>query len=110
MKVFIEDVIADGEVKGKLYLESDSLNFMIREYNGSVNEKGVEAYKNHGYFSSVVFALNYLIEFNVKKSTAQTLTELRNDIKKIESIISSEFNWSATQPLVRVVEETLTHE
>lgn len=106
MKVFIEDVIVEGEVKGKLYLESDSMQFIIREYNGKVNEKGVEGSKNHGYFTNVKSALSHLIKMKVMQSTAQTLSALREDIKRIEQDINLGFDWNAVTPLVRAEEDT----
>jgi hypothetical protein len=104
MKVFIEDTIDEnGDIKGKLYLESDSMQFMLREYNGKVSDKGVEQSKTHGYYTDVKSALTKLIRMKVMQSNAVTLLELREDIRKIEQAVSSNFDWNAVmKPSVAV--------
>jgi hypothetical protein len=93
MKVFIDNVIVDGEVKGKLYLESDEMQFVLKEYNGkvTVNAKGkeVEQYKTHGYYTNVHFALKHFLKMKIMGSTATTLRELQEDIESIRRYIES---------------------
>jgi hypothetical protein len=94
MKVFIEDVtaIVEGveEVKGKMYIESDSMNYMINVYNGKFNDKGVEGYTNKsGYHTSLANVVKALVKMKIHESTASTLSELLQDIERIESYIDS---------------------
>ena len=93
MKVFVEDVIVNGEFKGKMYIESDSMNYMINIYNGKVSDKGVEAYTNKGgYFATLNQVVKQLVNIKVKESTATTLSELVQDMKRIESYIESKLS------------------
>ncbi|MHA7967733.1 hypothetical protein ACX93W_26830 [Paenibacillus sp. CAU 1782] len=98
MKVFIDNVLDEnGDIKGRLCLESDSMQFIIREYNGKLDASGKEISKTHGYFPNVSFALHKVIKMKIMKSTATTLQELREDIRKIEERICREFDWNAAK-------------
>ncbi|CAM5794690.1 hypothetical protein [Brevibacillus borstelensis] len=83
MKVQIED---------NLYLESDGLQFIIKEYSGKEDSLGRPLYKAHGYFSGVGQAVKHLIKMKVMESTAQTLSELCQDILRIERYIESKLS------------------
>lgn len=98
MKVFIEETFnEDGTKRGDLYLESDSMQFILREYNGKLDGKGNEQSKNIGYYTDVKSALLKLIKLKVMQSTASTLQELHDDIRRIEQAVCMEFNWSAVE-------------
>ncbi|SFE42500.1 hypothetical protein SAMN04487969_102456 [Paenibacillus algorifonticola] len=108
MKVFIGETIADGEVKGKLFLESDSMQFIIREYNGKVSEKGVEISKNIGYFTDIKSALNRLIRIKIMQSEATTLTGLHEDIARIEADIESKLTeFTSAERKLSALEEAI---
>ena len=93
MKIFIEDVIVDGEFKGKMFIESDSMQYMINIYSGKVNDKGVEAYTNKGgYHATLQQAVKVIMRMKINESTATTLSELIQDIKRIETYIESKIN------------------
>lgn len=93
MKVFIENVIVNGVEKGKLFLESDEMQFILKEYNGkvTVNAKGkeIEQYKTHGYYTNVHYALKAFLKMKIMQSTATTLRELQQDIESIRRSIES---------------------
>jgi hypothetical protein len=96
MKVFIDDVIENGEVKGKLYIESDERQFVVKEYNGSTttDKKGKvsEVYKNHGHFTNIDQCVEHIaLRIKTKESTATTLLELAEDVKSIKRYIRSKF-------------------
>lgn len=100
LKVFIERTFnEDGTERGELYLESDSMQFILREYNGKKDAKGTELSKNVGYYSSVKSALTALIKMKVMQSTAKTLLELREDIRRIERSVCTDFDWNAIMPM-----------
>lgn len=110
MKVYIEDTFnEDGELKGKLYLESDSMQFMLREYNGKFDKNGYELSKTLGYYTNVKSALTALIKLKVMQSTATTLTELHEDIRRIEQSVSLNFDWNVVTSPTEAV-EAVSHE
>jgi hypothetical protein len=78
LKVLIED---------QLYIEADSMQFIIKEYSGKQTTKGKERATIHGYFPSIASALKHIVKMKVKESTATTLLELVQDIKRIEEYI-----------------------
>ncbi|GIP40788.1 hypothetical protein J31TS4_40680 [Paenibacillus sp. J31TS4] len=80
MKIQIED---------KLFIESDPYQFIIKEYTGSFDKKGYEKYVTHGYFTKLETAIKHLAKMKVKESTAKTLGELLQDLKRIEEYICS---------------------
>lgn len=92
MKVFIDDLIgADGEVKGKIFIESDSMQFIIKIYNGKIDGKGNEVYDNKGFYTTPTGALRAVIRMKVHESTATTLKELVTDMRRIEQFVKSKF-------------------
>jgi len=80
MKVHIED---------NLYLESDSLQFIIKEYTGNVDKQGRELYKVHGYFSTTNSAIKHLLKMKVMASTQLTLEKLLIELERVERSILS---------------------
>ena len=83
MKVQIED---------NLYLESDGMQFIIKEYTGKKDNLGRDLYKVYGYFSGVDHAVKHLIKMKVMQSTAQTLSEIVQDIERIGEYIESKLS------------------
>lgn len=97
MKVFVENVAVntkkDGvitEVVGKMFIESDSMQFMVNVYSGLLDSKGNEKYKTLGYFPSVDYCLKFIVKQKVMQSTAETLVQLLEDFKRIESFIHTQ--------------------
>ncbi|WP_371318221.1 DUF5405 family protein [Paenibacillus elgii] len=77
------------KIENNLYIESDSLQFIIKEYTGTKNVKGADKYITHGYFASLGQAVKHLVKMKVDQSTATTLCELVQDMKRIEEYIHS---------------------
>lgn len=75
------------QIEGKLYIESDDRQFVIKEYNGKFDDKGKELFKTVGYYTSVKDCLTRFLTLKIKESTAATLTELREDIIRVERYI-----------------------
>lgn len=80
MKVHIEE---------NLYLESDERCFVIKDYSGKKDVNGKDLYKTHGYYSTIQQAIKKLVQMKIKQTTAQTLSELVTDVKRIELYIES---------------------
>lgn len=80
------------QIENKLYLESDSQQFILKEYVGRFDDKGNEQYKVHGYFPGVQYALKHFMKMKVMASTAKTLDELQRDIKNIREYIEKAFD------------------
>ncbi|GED73108.1 hypothetical protein BRE01_68100 [Brevibacillus reuszeri] len=47
------------EIEDNLYLESDGMQFIIKEYTGKKDTLGRDLYKVHGYFSGVDHAVKH---------------------------------------------------
>jgi hypothetical protein len=81
MKIHIQD---------SLYIESDSRQYIVKEYTGKHSkETGEELYKVHGYYGSLVQAANKIIKMKIDQSTAKNLSELVQDIQRIEQEVKS---------------------
>ena len=80
------------QIEENLYLESDGMQFIIKEYTGKKDSLGRDLYKVHGYFSGVDHAAKHLIKMKVMQSTAQTLLELVQEISRIEQYIESKLS------------------
>jgi hypothetical protein len=76
-------------IEGNLYLESDGLQFIIKEYTGKRDNLGRDLYKVHGYFSDLKSVFKHLVKMKVMQSTAQTLSELLQEVEHIERYIES---------------------
>ncbi|WP_019123794.1 hypothetical protein [Brevibacillus massiliensis] len=80
------------QIEENLFLESDGLQFIVKEYTGKKDTLGRDLYKVHGYFPTVTSSLNHLVKMKVMQSTAQTLSELVQDIQRIEQYIESKLS------------------
>ncbi|KAF6636554.1 hypothetical protein [Paenibacillus polymyxa] len=82
------------KIEGSLYLESDGMQFILKQYNGKMSVakdtgKETEQYKTHGYFSTVKGALEKVVKMKVMDSTATTLGELLKELEGIRQYIES---------------------
>lgn len=92
MKVFIDDVYVDGEFKGKIFIESDAMQYMVNIYNGKVTDKGAEIYTTKGFFRTLEQAVKFVVRMKVNDSTATTLSELITDMRRIGEYIESKLS------------------
>lgn len=98
MKVHVDTTYNDkGEIKGQLYIESDSMQFILKEYTGAISidkntGKESEVYNTIGYFTSFQSALLKLLKMKLAASTVETLGEMMAEIKRIEYEIKQ--TWS----------------
>lgn len=90
------------QVEGNLYIESDSMQFIIREYG--LTKEGEVSVKTHGYFPKIAHCLNHIIKMKVMESTANTLSELREDIQRIQALLVEQYDWNAVTKSTDVVE------
>jgi hypothetical protein len=79
-------------IEGNIYIESDSLQFIIKEYTGKKTTGGADRFIAHGYFATLAQAIKHIVKMKIKESTAQTLSELVQDLKRIEEYIYSTIN------------------
>lgn len=84
------------QIEGNLYLESDPMQFIIKEYTGNVSKdkntgKETELYNTHGYFTSIDSAIRYLVKLKLKESKASDLRELLEDFNRLDKWIHSLF-------------------
>ena len=77
------------QIENQLYLESDGMQFIIKEYSGKQDKAGNDLYKTHGYFSSVEGATKHLVKMKIMDSAAKTLGELLNEVQNIREYIES---------------------
>lgn len=99
MKVLIEtmtEIVNETSVEKSIYLESDSLQFILKKYNGkvSVSKEGKESdqYETLGYYTNIHSALGAIMKMKIKDSTATNLQELIEDIRRIEGGINRMFS------------------
>lgn len=80
-------------IEGNLYLESDGMQFVLKDYTGKTYQdkkgKETEAYNTLGYFSTVQSAMRHLVKMKLMQSTATTLNELLQDVERIREYIES---------------------
>lgn len=95
MKIHIDDTFDnEGKLKGSIYIESDALQFIIKEYTGKIStdkKTGAETdqYNTLGYYTNVKSCMKHILTMKIKESTASTLSELLEDVKRIEQYIES---------------------
>ena len=80
------------QIEGNLYLESDSMQFILKEYTGifytnKETGKETESTKTYGYFPSVQSACKHLIKMKLMESTATDLKELLGEVEGIKKFI-----------------------
>jgi hypothetical protein len=93
-------------IEGQLYLESDSMQFILKEYTGNKDKHERETFKTLGFYTNIKSALNAVIKQKIMQSTAQTLLELHEEIKRIEYAVNNGFDWNSAQPIGGVDIET----
>lgn len=78
-------------IEKDIYLSGDGRSFQLerRSVVKGGEKKGDELYIPFAYHSSIGGAINSLIKMKVSESTATTLLELIEDIKRIESEIKA---------------------
>lgn len=79
-------------IEGNLFLESDERQFIIKEYSGKMDGTGKEMFKSLGYYPTIEQALKGFVNMKIKQSTASTLSELIQDVKRIELYIKSKLS------------------
>lgn len=78
------------QIEGSLYIESDGMQFIIKDYTGSKDKFGKDIYKTVGYYTNLQSAIKAIIKQKVMDSTATNLKELLNDVKQIESFVEAQ--------------------
>jgi hypothetical protein len=80
------------QLSEKVFLESDSMQFIIRKYTGRIDDKGNETAVNLGYFSSFKSALKHIIKMDLLNCDAKELYDISDELitieKKIDNIIT----------------------
>jgi hypothetical protein len=80
------------QIENNIFLESDGMQFIIKEYIGRQDKDGNERFKVHGYFPSIKSALHKLIKMKIMQSTVSTLKELVSEIENIKQFIESQLS------------------
>jgi hypothetical protein len=75
------------KIEDGLYIESDDLSFLVKEYSGKLDKNGNKVSRTLGYFNSVNQAVNFIIKRKLMRSDATTLKELLDELKRIEKWI-----------------------
>lgn len=88
MKVLIDDVIIDGELKGKIFIESDSIEYRVTKIVVRTKD-GVDTGSTQvlGHFVNLESCVKYLVNMKIKESTATNLAELVQELKIIKASI-----------------------
>lgn len=84
-------------VERKLYIVSDTNQYILREYTGRFvkkkdSDEEEEVYKVHGYYTSIEQALRKVMQLKIHESTAETLGDLLQEVKGYKEYLSSLVN------------------
>jgi hypothetical protein len=80
------------QIEGNLFIKSDRHQFIIEECTTRKDGKGEGKPTVHGYFANLNSAVKHLVKMKVKQSTAKTLLELTEDVKRIEQSIHTKLS------------------
>lgn len=73
------------QVEEKLFIESDDMQFIIKEYSGKFDKKTEkETFKALGYFSTLQQAVKFLIKRDCMESTVTSFQQLFDELERIE--------------------------
>lgn len=72
-------------VEGNLYVESDERQYIVREYLGTFDKEGRENQKTPHHFKTFGGVLRYLLNKELRATTATTLFELLKEFERIET-------------------------
>lgn len=76
------------KVEGNVFIESSEGNFIVREYSGTVNKKGVPNVSWSKYFITFGGCIRYALRQEIKASTAETLESLLAEFERIENKVT----------------------
>lgn len=84
-------------IENNLYLESDERQYILVEYSiaKSGKNEGEAVGRNLSYHPSIDSAIRALVQRKIKESTAQTLAELAQDVRRIDEYIRGLFGETA---------------
>lgn len=80
------------QIEGKLFLESDERQFILKEYTGKHDKDGKDTFKILGFYGTIQQAVKAFVRMKIKQSTAVTLSELVLDVNRIEAYIESKIS------------------
>jgi hypothetical protein len=80
------------QIEGNLYLESDEMQFTLKEYTDKLDKNGKEVFKVLGYYGTIQQAAKAFVRMKIKQTTAVRLGELINDVNRIERNIESKLS------------------
>lgn len=72
------------KVEENLFIESDGMQFLLKQYSGKVDKDNRETYKTLGYFGTVNALLKSLLQKKILNSNVTTIKELLERVKQIE--------------------------
>jgi polyhydroxyalkanoate synthesis regulator protein len=76
------------QLSEKVFLESDSMQFIIRKYTGRIDEKTQqETYTNLGYFSNFKSALKHIVKMDLLESDLESFVDVQDRLNAIEKKI-----------------------
>ena len=76
-------------IGGEWYLESDALNLILKQTYESKqkNSLGKMVTTERGYYRSLEQVLNAVLDKGISQSDAESLTDLKNDVADIRTVI-----------------------
>ena len=95
MKILISPTYNDNcEETGQLYLESDSMQFILRQYWIGKDKDGApkESSKTLGYYPSISSVLNHAFKMRIMESQATTIAELKKDFDELSEWFKEQFD------------------
>lgn len=70
-------------IENNLYIESDGMQFIVKDYTGKQDKHGNDLYNTKGYFSTLEQTIQFLIKQKVMQSTATDLKSLLEDVRRL---------------------------
>lgn len=77
------------QIERNLFLESDGMQYILKEYTGTTDKNGKELYNAKGYYGDVQSAMRGLLKFKIMESTATTLNGLVEDMRRLKEYFES---------------------
>jgi len=74
-------------LKGMFYIETDSYNFTIKQYQNKYDKQDKQLYTTHGHFDSLNGALKKWMSMQIKEVGDVTAEELMEQLQVIENKI-----------------------
>jgi len=75
------------KLKKNYYIETDSYNYVVKQYHNKFDKQDKQLYTTHGQFQTLQGALKKWLSMNIKETGDVTAAELMEQLQVIENKI-----------------------